>query len=488
MRSEFGRNIRVSIFGESHGPCVGVEVTSLPAGEAVDMEALQRFLDRRAPGRSPLTTGRKETDVPRVISGLFEGKTTGGPLCMEFQNSDARSADYESLKNIPRPGHADHTARLRYGDGVDLRGGGHFSGRLTAPLCAAGGVALQILERKGIRVGAHLKQAGTQKDRPFDPVKVSEEDFAQILENELPVLDAAAGEHMKQEILAAKAEEDSLGGAVECAVIGLPGGLGSPMFEGVENVLAQALFGIPAVKAVEFGVGSGYAALRGSQANDAFCIEGGAVRTATNNCGGILGGITDGMPLAFTVTFKPTPSIGKPQQSVDLSAMEQTELRITGRHDPCIAVRAVPAVEAAAALCVLDMMMESGEILRRCAPQDDRKSGESGETPATPSDPVILREAKDPSTTLEDLRARMDTVNTQILDLFRQRMDVSARIGACKRQSGRAVSDPVREAQILKEIEAQAGPELEPYARQLFETLFELSREYQRKTAGEDRS
>ena len=462
MTSEFGRNIRVSIYGESHGPCVGVTVTGLPAGEAVDLEALQRFLDRRAPGRSALTTARKETDVPQVLSGLSEGKITGGPLCLQFANSDAHSIDYDTFRHVPRPGHADYTAPLRYGKETDLRGGGHFSGRLTAPLCAAGGIALQILEQKGVRIGAHLIQVGTQKDRPFDPVGVDEADLAEILKNELPVLDAAAGEAMKQEILAAKAEQDSLGGAVECIVLGLPGGLGSPMFNGVENVLAQALFGIPAVKAVEFGAGTGFASLCGSQANDAFCVEDGVVRTCTNNCGGILGGITDGMPLLFSVTFKPTPSIGKPQQSVDLETLQETELRITGRHDPCVAVRAVPVVEAAAALCVLDLMLEKNGAATVAKTED-----ESEET--------------DAKRDINDLRAEIDAINTEMAELFRRRMAVSSRIAGYKREHGLPVSDPRREQEILEKIGAQAGSELAEYARTVFRTLFEVSKAYQQE-------
>ncbi len=498
MTSEFGRNIRVSIFGESHGPCVGVRMTGLPAGETVDLEALQRFLNRRAPGRSALTTARKETDVPQVIFGLHEGKTTGGPLCMQFQNSDVHSDDYKTFEQIPRPGHADYTARLRYGEEADLRGGGHFSGRLTAPLCAAGGIALQILERKGIRIGAHLKQVGTQKDRCWtdgvedascagsgedltqrDRPCVScasdeelEADLLRISENELPVLDASAGEGMKREILAAKAGLDSIGGAVECAVTGLPGGIGSPMFDGVENVLAKALFGIPAVKAVEFGAGTGYAAMKGSSANDAFCIKDGRIRTVTNNCGGILGGITDGMPLLFTVTFKPTPSIGRPQQSVDLPTMTETTLTITGRHDPCVAVRAVPVVEAAAALCILDMICDGvhgeEESLRSFDPQDDSS--------------VIAGGAKDSETGLQDLRRQIDEINDEMVKLFRQRMDVSAQIAGCKREHGLPISDPAREQEILDRISAQAGGELAGYARRVFKTLFEVSREYQKET------
>lgn len=473
MTSEFGKNIRTAISGESHGPSVGVVITGLPAGEAVDLEVLQWFLDRRAPGRSALTTARKETDVPRVTSGLEQGRTTGGPLCMSFANSDTHSSDYEAFRSVPRPNHADYTARLRYGEEIDLRGGGHFSGRLTAPLCAAGGVALQLLERVGVRIGAHLVQAGTIKDRSWTEAGPCEADFERILQNELPVLDPAAGEAMKQEILAARAEQDSLGGAVECAVLGLPGGLGSPMFEGVENVLAQALFGIPAVKAVEFGEGRSFAALRGSQANDAFCIRDGAVRTATNHCGGILGGITNGMPLVFTVTFKPTPSIGKPQQSVDLRSMTETTLTITGRHDPCIAVRAVPAVEAAAALCVLDLMMEKDRIREAEArggrqKDDDSKAG--------------TMEANG----MEALRAEIDTINRGMAELFCRRMEVSARIAEYKREHGLPISDPQREQEILERISAQAGGELARYAREMFKTLFEVSKDYQRARTAEN--
>ena len=472
MTSEFGKNIRTAISGESHGPSVGVVVTGLPPGEAVDLEALQRFLDRRAPGRSALTTARKETDVPRVTSGLEQGRTTGGPLCISFANSDTHSSDYETIRSVPRPNHADYTGRLRYGQEIDLRGGGHFSGRLTAPLCAAGGIALQILERAGIRVGAHLVQAGTTKDRSWTETQPCEADFEGILKNELPVLDPAAGEAMKQEILAAKAELDSLGGAVECAVLGLPGGLGSPMFEGVENVLAQALFGIPAVKAVEFGTGRGFAALRGSQANDAFCIRDGAVRTVTNHCGGILGGITSGMPLVFTVTFKPTPSIGKPQQSVDLRSMTETVLTITGRHDPCIAVRAVPAVEAAAALCVLDLMMEKDRI-REAETFGGRQTDDGPETGTAKA------------CGMEALRAEIDTINRGMAELFCRRMEVSARIAEYKREHGLPISDPQREQEILDRISAQAGGELAQYAREMFRTLFEVSKDYQRARTAE---
>ncbi len=362
MTSEFGRIIHVSIYGESHGPAVGAVLGGLPAGEAVDLAELQRFMDRRAPGRSALASARKEADVPQILSGIEDGMTTGGPVRIEIANNGMRSADYEALRSVPRPNHADYAARLRYGDAADLRGGGHFSGRLTAPLCAAGGIVLQLLARRGIRVGAHLLQVGEAFDVPFDPVNVGPADFDRVLSHELPVLDEAAGEAVKREILAAKAEQDSVGGTVECAVTGLPGGAGDPLFDGAENVFAWNFFGIPAVKAVGFGAGTAFAALRGSQANDAFCLRDGRVRTRTNHCGGILGGITSGMPLLFTVTFKPTPSIGRPQQSVDMEKMEETKLVIAGRHDPCVAVRAVPAVEAAAALSAADLLAACGKF------------------------------------------------------------------------------------------------------------------------------
>ncbi|MCI2056298.1 MAG: chorismate synthase [Oscillibacter sp.] len=357
MSSEFGKILRVSVFGQSHGKAIGVNMDGLPAGEAIDVEELQAFLNRRAPGRNAQSTVRKEADQPIFLSGVEDGKTCGAPLCAIIENSDQHSSDYEELRDKPRPSHADYTAWVKWGGQADMRGGGHFSGRLTAPLCIAGGIAKQILARRGIHVGAHLACVGTQSDALF-PLYPTAEAFAAIAEKPFPVIDDACGERMKAAIADAAAEGDSIGGVIECAAIGLPAGIGSPMFEGVENRLSAAIFGIPAVKGLEFGVGFTSAKLRGSENNDPFTVEDGTIKTTSNRAGGILGGITTGMPVTLRVAIKPTPSISRPQQTVSLSKMEQAELVIRGRHDPCIAHRAVPVVEAVTACVLLDMILE----------------------------------------------------------------------------------------------------------------------------------
>ena len=357
MSSEFGKQLRVSVFGQSHGKAIGVNIDGLPAGEAIDLDELNAFLDRRKPGKSPLSTARKETDTPVFLSGLEDGVTCGFPMCVMITNSDQHSSDYSELADKPRPSHADYTARVKWGGHADMRGGGHFSGRLTAPLCVAGGIAKQILARRGIYVGAHLAAVGTEDDAPF-PLHPTKELFDAVATKPFPVLDDGAGERMQALILEARQNLDSVGGIIECAAIGLPAGLGDPMFDGIENRLAAALFGIPAVKGVEFGLGFGSARLHGSENNDPFAVEDSKIVTTANRAGGILGGITTGMPVTLRVAVKPTPSISRPQQTVSLSAMEDTELVIRGRHDPCIAHRAVPVVEAVTATVILDLLLE----------------------------------------------------------------------------------------------------------------------------------
>lgn len=357
MSSEFGHLLKISVFGQSHGRAIGVVVDGLPAGEAVDLTELQTFLDRRKPGKNPLSTARKEADAPTFLSGLENGRTCGAPLCAVIENGDQHSSDYAGLTDTPRPGHADYTAGIKWGGAADMRGGGHFSGRLTAPLCIAGGIAKQILARRGVFVGAHLKEVAGIGDESF-PLHPTAELFAQVAAKPFPVLDDGAGERMQAAILAAREALDSVGGIVECAAIGLPAGLGDPMFDGVENRLAAAIFGIPAVKGLEFGAGFDAARLHGSENNDPFVLSGGAVAAETNHAGGILGGITTGMPLTLRAAFKPTPSIARPQKTVRLSAMEQTTLEVRGRHDPCIAHRAVPVVEAVTAAVLLDLLLE----------------------------------------------------------------------------------------------------------------------------------
>ena len=357
MSSEFGHLLKISVFGQSHGRAIGVNIDGLPAGEVIDLDALQAFLDRRRPGKDGLSTARKEADRPIFLSGLENGRTCGAPLCAIIENSDQHSSDYDDLRDKPRPSHADYTAWVKWGGQADMRGGGHFSGRLTAPLCIAGGIAKQILARRGVFVGAHLAAVGPEQDQPF-PLYPTATLFHQVASKPFPVLDDAAGERMQSLIRTVRAEGDSVGGIVECAVIGLAPGLGDPMFDGMENRLAAALFGIPAVKGVEFGAGFAAAAMRGSEHNDPFIVENGIVRAKTNHAGGILGGITTGMPLTLRLAVKPTASILRPQQTVSLSAMEETTLQIRGRHDPCIAHRAVPVVEAVTAAVILDLLLE----------------------------------------------------------------------------------------------------------------------------------
>lgn len=344
MRSSFGKNIIVSIWGGSHEPAIGVDIEGLPLGTEINMGKLQAFMDRRAPGNSPFATKRKEPDIPIAKGGVSMTnpsqasensssnvlKVTEKTVSFEIRNIDTRSADYKALAKVPRPGHADYTARLRYGDQLNMAGGGPFSARMTAPLCIAGGIAKQILSKQGIQIDAQIDSIGGVK-----------------------------GDAMEAKILEAKESLDSVGGIVEAVVTGLPGGIGGAMYDGIESTLAPILFGIPAVKGVEFGAGFKAAEMLGSENNDPFYYdENGCVKTRTNNCGGILGGITTGMPLVTRIAFKPTPSIAREQDSVDLDTKENTKLVVKGRHDPCVVVRAVPIVEAALAIGILDCMMD----------------------------------------------------------------------------------------------------------------------------------
>ena len=346
--------MKYTIFGESHGPAIGVTLTGVPAGLELDWDSVRLEMARRAPGKNDLSTARKEADEVKVLSGLFEGKTTGAPLCAVIENTDTRSADYEKTKNLARPGHADYAAHVRYGGHNDYRGGGHFSGRLTAPLVFAGAVAKQILAQKGVFVGAHISSVYGISD-------ASMEDWFSLKEvaaKEFPVLDDEKGAEMREAIAEAKEDLDSVGGSVECAVFGLPAGLGDPDFGlNAEGIFSQYLFAVPAVKAVAFGAGVAFALMRGSEANDPLYVDDdGSVRGEQNCAGGINGGITNGMPITFEVTMRPTPSIGRTQFTVDMERMENAELELTGRHDPCVVPRAVPVIEAAAALAACELM------------------------------------------------------------------------------------------------------------------------------------
>ncbi len=354
MSCNFGSKIKLTIFGQSHSQAIGCVLDGIPAGIKLDTDRIEAFMARRAPGKNKISTARKEADTPRIISGVVDGVTCGAPICAIIENSDTRSGDYDKLRSLPRPGHSDYAAFMKHNGFNDIRGGGNFSGRLTAPLCFAGAVCIQILESRGIHIGAHISSIAQIDDCKFDAVGVTKENLDSVKSKLLPVIDDTKGEEMIAAIDAARSDGDSVGGTVECAVIGLPAGIGDPIFDGIENQISRIVFGIPAVKGIEFGSGFDGSRLRGSENNDAFTCTNGEIKTVTNNHGGILGGITSGMPVIFRCAFKPTPSIAKQQQTVNLSTGENEIFTVGGRHDPCVVQRAVPCVEAAAALAIAD--------------------------------------------------------------------------------------------------------------------------------------
>ena len=360
--SSWGERIKISIFGESHGNGIGVVIDGLPSGEGLDMEALYLQMARRAPGRDKTATPRLERDIPEILSGVLNDKTTGAPLCAVIRNTNTRSQDYGNVLSCPRPGHADYTGFVRYGGFNDISGGGHFSGRLTAPLTFAGAVCRQMLERRGIRIAAHIASVGNVRDSLFDPADIPGELIARLNSSRFGLIDEAKEEPVRALIEECRLAQDSIGGTVECAVTGMPAGVGSPMFEGIENLISSIVFGIPAVKGIEFGAGFGVSEMRGSENNDEFFYDGDTVRTRTNNHGGILGGISSGMPIIFRAALKPTPSISRQQNTVDLQRHEDTVLEIHGRHDPCIVPRAVPVVEAAAAVAVAELLARAQKL------------------------------------------------------------------------------------------------------------------------------
>lgn len=356
MSSTFGDKIKISVFGESHGNGIGVVIDGLPAGEKIDLDKVYAQMARRAPGRDKTATARKESDIPNILSGMLGDTLTGAPLCAVIENTNTRSADYGNLLTAPRPGHSDYAAYVKYSGANDIRGGGHFSGRITAPIVFAGAVCRQLLEKKGVKIAAHIKSIGGVNDDSFDPTNIGSELMDRLSGSSFSLINTEAEEKMRAEVESAKAELDSVGGVIECAVTGLGAGFGDPMFDGVEGVIAKAVFGVPAVKGIEFGAGFESARLRGSQNNDPFRMENGKVVTETNNCGGILGGITDGMPIVFRAAIKPTPSIAQRQRTVNLQKAQNAELEIKGRHDPCIVPRAVPVIEAAAAIAIINLI------------------------------------------------------------------------------------------------------------------------------------
>ncbi len=359
MKSSIGSKVRLTVFGESHGAAIGCVLEGLPAGHKIDFDLVFEQLSRRSPGKDPTATARREEDMPEILSGVLNGVTTGAPIALIIRNTDTVSKNYDNLKAQPRPNHSDYSAFVKYNGYNDQRGGGHFSARLTAPIVAAGSICRSILKEKGITLGGHILQIGSVSDSPFDPVNVLEKELESLSKKLFALNDPSKEELMRKEIDIAKRQLDSVGGLVELAAVGVPAGIGNPMFFGVENVLANILYGIPAVKGVSFGAGFDFSGLNGSTANDEMYFDSqGAVKCKTNNCGGITGGITNGMPITVKVALKPTPSIAKPQNTVNLKTGENSVLEISGRHDPCIVPRALPALEAALAVGLLDLAME----------------------------------------------------------------------------------------------------------------------------------
>lgn len=357
MSGIWGNKLKVSIFGESHGVGIGITIDGLMPGFEIDMDYVMREMARRAPGKSNLSTARNEADMPEILSGVFNGKTTGAPLCAIIRNKDMHSKDYGKLKDLMRPGHSDYPGYIKYKGFNDYRGGGHFSGRITAPLVFAGAICKQILESKGINIGTHVKSIGEVQDKSFYDVELTKELLRELKLKELPLLLPEKEEEMRSTILKAKKEEDSVGGTIECTILGINPGVGNPFFDSVESTLAHLMFSVPAIKGIEFGKGFEMTKLRGSECNDQYYYEGDEVKTYTNNNGGITGGITNGMPILFKVAVKPTSSISKAQKTINIDEKKDEELVVVGRHDPCIVQRAVPVVEAVTSIGILDLIL-----------------------------------------------------------------------------------------------------------------------------------
>lgn len=356
MSGTWGNNLKISIFGESHGNAIGINIDGLPSGIELDLDKIDKEMKRRAPGKNAISTSRNERDIPEILSGYFDGRTTGTPLCAIIRNSDTRSKDYGELKNLMRPGHADYTGHVRYSGFNDYRGGGHFSGRITAPLVFCGAICKQILSREGIEVGAHIKKVKDIEDISFDYANTSKQQLTNLQTLELPLLDISKEKAIKDTIIDAKNQGDSVGGIIECAVVGINVGIGNPFFDSVESTLSHLLFSVPSVKGVEFGLGFGITDMYGSQSNDEMYYEGNQVKSKTNNNGGIIGGITTGMPIIFKVAIKPTPSISRQQNTVNIKDEKDDILFIKGRHDPCIVQRAIPVIEAVTAIGIFDLI------------------------------------------------------------------------------------------------------------------------------------
>lgn len=358
MSAVWGKNIKITIFGESHGKGIGIVIDGLPSGMELNLEEINYEMQRRAPGGNELSTQRNESDNFEILSGIFNNKTSGSPFAAVIYNNNTISKDYSGLKYNMRPSHADYPSFIKYDGFNDYRGGGHFSGRITAPLVLAGAIAKQYLIKEGITIGSHIYSIGDIYDRSFDKIDIDRKILYELSHSNFPILDNNREEEMKNIIKTAKKDKDSVGGIIEAAILNVPSGIGEPFFDSFESVLSHMLFSIPGVKGVEFGAGFSISLMKGSIANDEYYYEDGKVKTYSNNNGGILGGITNSMPIIFKTAFKPTPSIGKKQRTININTKENVEIEVNGRHDPCIVPRAIPVVEAAAAIVLLDFIVK----------------------------------------------------------------------------------------------------------------------------------
>ncbi len=469
ISSTFGKNLKVTIFGGSHEEYIGVSIENFPKNIEINFQEMEKFLKRRSPGTCHLTSPRKEPDTPICLQGITDNRTNGDTIIFHINNLDFRSKDYEKFKNIPRPSHCDYTASIKYGDSVNLAGSGPFSGRMTAPLCIAGFFAKTYLESQGIFTGAHISSVGRIQDDMYDKANLSVSIFEEISKNivsreeagALPVINSYIGQQMMDRIKQTANQGDSVGGTVECAVLGLKAGLGAPMYDGLESHLSQVLFGIPGVKGIEFGSGFQGSETQGSINNDPFIIENNKIKTTSNNHGGILGGISSGMPLIIKVAFKPTSSIAIPQKSINLNTFENTILEAKGRHDPCIAIRAVPAVESAVALVLLDVII-----------------GDNKNTSVKKQKPIysIKQFTRD---NLLNLRKEIDIIDDEILKLFIERMNKSKEIGKFKKSNNISITNKTREDEILHKVSKNLPEDLKKQGEELFQKLFSLSKSYQ---------
>ncbi len=463
--NSFGKNITFATFGGSHDEYIEARALGFPKGFKIDMQKLLAFMKRRAPGNAAFATPRKEDDEPVFVSGVDGDLVTNGDeMIIRIYSKNMRSSAYKDVHDIPRPSHADYPAMVKYGEKVDLRGGGHFSGRLTALFCAFGGICIQYLEKNGVSLFSHIYSVGNVNDIPFSLADVGEKEKSALSDKIFPTLDENAGEKMRELIASARAKGDSVGGILECAIIGLPVGLGEHMFASVEARISDMAFALPAVKGVEFGRGFESSRLFGSENNDPFVTDGKTVKTLTNNCGGILGGMTDGMPIVFRAAFKPTPSIAAEQDSVSLSKMENVKLSIVGRHDPCVVPRAAAALEGAAAIATLDLWL------------DEMKNDGGGMSVPLNASNGDHNESQG----LSELRAAIDRCDRTIVEALKERMVAASGVAEYKKKNGLPVLDKKREEQLLEKIRLLAGDEYAEYFVEIYEAVLKTSKDFQK--------